>query len=88
MSEPAESDVVATTELVARFAPNSPDPATLSRDLDLVRDLGYDSVRLVKLLLAVDEAFAVALPIEAMLGGPGLSIAGLAAAVSRARGKP
>lgn len=88
MSEPSESDVAATTELVARFAPNHPASATLRRDLELVKDLAYDSVRLVELLLAVDESFAIALPIEAILGGPAMTIAGLAAEVTRARGRP
>lgn len=82
---PAADILAATTALVARFAPNQPDPATLAPDLELVRDLGFDSVRLVELLLTVDETFAVTLPMDAILGGDAMSIAGLAAEVERAR---
>ena len=78
-------DLAATTALVARFAPNRPDPTTLAADLELVRDLGFDSVRLVELLLTVDETFAVTLPIDGILGGDAMSIARLAAEVGRAR---
>jgi len=87
MSQSDAPDLAATTLLVARFAPNRPDPATLTGDLDLVGDLGYDSVRLVELLLAVADAFALPLPLEAILAGPALSIGALASEVTRARAR-
>jgi acyl carrier protein len=74
--------------LVARFAPQPCDAARVVPAAELVRDLGFDSVRLVELLLAVEDGFAVTLETESLLGGPPLSVGALAATVARARAAP
>lgn len=56
---------------VARFAPGA--LSTVDPDCDLVSDLGYDSVRLVELMIVLGDRFAQQLPVEAILSGPVLS---------------
>ena len=67
----------AVAGLVARFAPGRPDPTTFAGEARLARDLGFDSVRILELLIACEETFAVALPIEQILDGPPLTVIGV-----------
>ena len=70
---PTLDDVAAE---VARFAPGA--PATVPLEADLVQDLGYDSVRLVELFILIGDRFGLELPIDDILGGPALTVRGLA----------
>jgi acyl carrier protein len=74
-------------DLVTQHAPGGPsaiDAARLRPELALVDDLGYDSVRLVELLLACGDRFGVELPIEALLDGPPLTLGAVADALTAA----
>lgn len=73
--------------VVATFAPGSPDPADLDPTCPLAGPggLGFDSVRLVELLLACEERLGVTLPAETLLRDKGLTPAALATAVHDAR---
>lgn len=67
----------ALARLVAQFSPGGATSAQLERlsaGTEIVRDLGYDSVRLVELLLACGEEFSVELPLEHILAGETLSV--------------
>ena len=68
--------------LVARFAPGAPEPAALVEEARLARDLGFDSLRIVELLLACQEGFAAGLPIEELLAGPPLTVGHVVAHVA------
>lgn len=78
--DPIESVVF---ELVARFAP-AHGGRTLALGDELVADLGYDSLRLVEVLLAVGERCGVELPVERILERATLSIADVIAAARAA----
>jgi acyl carrier protein len=82
------STLDAVRVLAARFAPAAPDPARLASSAELARDLALDSLKLVELLLACQETFAVALPIEALLAGPALTLGSLAGHIEQARHEP
>lgn len=73
-------DDVATQ--VARFAPGA--PTTVPLDADLVKDLGYDSVRLVELFILIGDQLGRELPIDEILGGPALTVRMLARHVGAA----
>ena len=69
--------------LVTRVAPAGA-PVPLLDDHLLVRDLGFDSVLLVELVLDCEERFAVSLAIETLLDGD-ISTRALAEAIALAR---
>lgn len=84
---PDASTLDAVRALAARFAPAAPDPARLTNDAELARDLALDSLKIVELLLSCQETFAVELPIEALLSGPAVTLGGLAGHIDSRRGK-
>lgn len=49
--------------------------------------LGFDSVRLVELLLACEDRFGVSLEVDRLAADHALSAAGIAAAIAAARGE-
>ena len=69
--------------LVARLAPAGA-PVPLLDDHLLVRDLGFDSVLMVELVLDCEERFAVSLAVETLLDGD-ISTRALAEAIALAR---
>ena len=82
-NDPNDPIPAAVFELVARFAPALGTRALAPGD-ELVADLGYDSLRLVEVLLAIGERRAVTLPIERILERDTLSIADVIVAVRMA----
>jgi len=79
---------LAVRELVREYAPGIESAAALPDELRLASGgLGFDSVRVVELLLACEERFQVAIP-AALLEGSALTVADLVAWVRRGRGKP
>jgi acyl carrier protein len=68
---------------VARLAPAGA-PAQLLDDHLLVKDLGFDSVLIVELVLDCEERFAVSLEVETLLDSD-ISTRALAEAIALAR---
>ena len=94
-----DAELDAVMALVRRFAPYAdatPDPTFADRplsdgaprDASGPRALGFDSVRLVELLLACEAELGVALPVERVLAGPPLTVAGLVVQVRQVATAP
>lgn len=70
--------------LVAVIAPLAPHPdAPLTPDADLVDDLGFDSLALIELTVAIEEAFGLA-PVAEFEQTTARTIGAVAAIVARA----
>ncbi|MCC6621933.1 MAG: acyl carrier protein [Deltaproteobacteria bacterium] len=69
--------------LVGRFAPGGPEGVADERPLAGAGGLGFDSVRLVELLLACEDELGVALPVEEVLRDAPLTVGRLVAFVER-----
>lgn len=54
-------------DLARRHAPNVPGAHALTHETDLVSEHGYDSVRLVELLIGCEEALGVSVQVEDLL---------------------
>lgn len=79
-----EGTLTEVLALVGRFAPTG---AAVSAEQPLVGagGLGFDSVRLVELLLACEDRFGVSLEVDQLAAERGLSAAGIAGAIDAAR---
>lgn len=83
-------DEIATAvrELVCEYAPEIGSAAALPDKLRLASGgLGFDSVRVVELVLACEERFQVTIPAE-LLEGSALTVGRLVAWVRQGRGIP
>lgn len=83
-----DSDEIAISvrELLCEYAPGIGSAAALPDGLRLASGgLGFDSVRVVELILACEERFQVAIPAE-ILEGSALTVGDLVAWVRQGRG--
>ena len=67
--------------LVARFAPHEGAAIADAMELADKGGLGFDSVRIVELLLACEDELGVTLPVDDILSGPSVTVASLVEAV-------
>ncbi len=72
-------------DMARAFAPGLPRDERSARDADL-QDAGLTSMATVKLMLAIEAAFAIAIPDEALTPENFRTIASIEALVARLRG--